>query len=87
MHTCARTQNISNTPCTFKTSTTTQTHAYTNRRAYFCYDGLKTPLLADDVFEEQVSEIRKSLKGWDEEFADELEKCIQELPSMDASAV
>jgi hypothetical protein len=56
-------------------------------RTYFCYDGLKTPLLADDIYEEQVSEIRKSLKGWDEEFADELEKCIQELPSMDASAV
>jgi hypothetical protein len=35
----------------------------------------------------QVSDIRQSLKGWDEEFEAELEKCIQELPSMTASAV
>ena len=39
------------------------------------------------ALKEQVSEIRHSLKGWDEEFEAELEKCIQELPSMTASAV
>eukprot|EP00277_Geminigera_cryophila_P002454 CAMPEP_0179432408 /NCGR_PEP_ID=MMETSP0799-20121207/17028_1 /TAXON_ID=46947 /ORGANISM="Geminigera cryophila, Strain CCMP2564" /LENGTH=197 /DNA_ID=CAMNT_0021209769 /DNA_START=75 /DNA_END=668 /DNA_ORIENTATION=- len=39
------------------------------------------------ALKEQVSDIRQSLKGWDEEFEAELEKCIQQLPSMTASAV
>jgi hypothetical protein len=47
-------------------------------------DGLLPKLQA---LKEQVSDIRQSLKGWDEEFEAELEKCIQELPSMTASAV
>jgi len=47
-------------------------------------DGLLPKLQA---LKEQVSDIRQSLKGWDEEFEAELERCIQELPSMTASAV
>jgi hypothetical protein len=59
---------------------------YKSKIAHGCVSIIRPPLILPPVCV-QVSDIRQSLKGWDEEFEAELEKCIQELPSMTASAV
>ena len=59
---------------------------YKSKIAQGCVSIIRPPLILPPVCV-QVSDIRQSLKGWDEEFEAELEKCIQELPSMTASAV